>query len=316
MMAKNTALTLMIVALFCLARPTPGIAGCGCEKLPPEPGAVIPNAAFRGLPVTFYHNSFQAGQTWDVVFQNGSQTRTVTASVVSKRDITDASGSTFAPQLVVTVPNIAVGPTTIQASSGSDSFTVPSSSFTVIARPVQISEQEMEYDVANYATGVGSDRTLYISIGGLDDVCKAMAFEVSIEDYPLRVSDIAIINSQGFYIDALGLPSADIFFVEPGDDDDSDIVHYLRHEFEQYCANHQPGQARVVDPADPNWHLHGSSAHVDYSTLIFAITGHLEGGGAPVPGAVSLELEIETTLGDGTEDWEEEQEEEDVDDDD
>ncbi|PON16444.1 hypothetical protein C2W62_18440 [Candidatus Entotheonella serta] len=308
--------TLVTMALLSIAQPTLSVAGCGCIKPPPLPAMAIPNAAFKGLSVTFFHSSFQVGQTWTLDFHSGSQTRTVTASVVEKRDITDPSGNTTTPQLVVSLPNVPVGPTRIEGFSGTNAFTVPSGSFTVIARPVQISEQSAEYDIENYTTGVGADGTLYVSVGGLDDVCRAMAFEVSIEDYPLRINHIAIINAQGFFIDALGLPSADIFFLEPGDEDDSDTVHYLRHAFEQYCAAHQPGQAREVDPGDPSWHLHDGSPHVDYGTLIFAITGQLQGGSAPAAGSVTLDLEIETELGTGTEDWEEEQEEEDVDDDD
>lgn len=38
-------------------------AGCGCDKPPPQPAAVIPHVAFPGMSVTLSDKSFIAGQT-------------------------------------------------------------------------------------------------------------------------------------------------------------------------------------------------------------------------------------------------------------
>ncbi len=311
MILKTVMLTLMLIGILCLARPMPGIAGCGCTKPSPAPAMVIPKVAFQGLPLTFFHHSFEVAQSWQVTFQNGSQTKTATALVIEKRDITDPSGNTVTPQLVVTTPNLSAGPTSIHGVSGTNAFSVSADSFTMIAKPIRISEQSADYDMENYATGVGADGTLYMSIGGLDKVCKAMAFEVSIEDYPLRISDIVIINAQGYLIDALGPLTSDFFFLEPGDEEESDTVHYWRHSFEQFCADRQPGGPKETDPNDPNWLLNGNP-YVDFSTLIFAVAGQINGS-IPDAGRVVLpELDIQTELSDGSNDWEDEQDEQQV----
>ncbi len=69
---------------------------------------------------------------------------------------------------------------------------------------------------------------------------------------------------------------------------------------------------KEVDPLDTNWHRDGTP-HVDYSTLIFAIAGHLDNGATPAPGPTSFAVNMETVLGDGVEPWEIEQEERKVD---
>jgi hypothetical protein len=136
-----------------------------------------------------------------------------------------------------------------------------------------------------------------------------MEFKAFITDYPLRVENMLIFNIQGFFIDSLSTQSADFFLIEPQQGVKSDLLHYFRHSFEQYCIDHQPGGAGEVDPTDPNWHLN-DTPHVDYSTLIFAVAGNLNDGSVPPAGSASSELELETRLGDGTGAWEPEREEE------
>src|SRR5258708_19970554 len=43
----------LMVAIF-VAMPKLANAGCGCDKPPPLPAAVLPSVAFMGIPVTFF----------------------------------------------------------------------------------------------------------------------------------------------------------------------------------------------------------------------------------------------------------------------
>ena len=88
----------------------------------------------------------------------------------------------------------------------------------------------------------------------------------------------------------------------------SDRLIYLRHSFVQYCQEHQPGGPKEVDPTDPNWHKDGT-LHVDYSTLVLAITGTVNSASL-TPGSIAADLSLNTQFGSGTEPWEVEVEEE------
>jgi hypothetical protein len=271
-------------------------------KPPPEPATVIPNIAVPGLPITLFHDSFQAGQKWKVVFESRTagklmrqMGRTVIARVIQRRDITDPTGATYTPQLVVRVPSLPNGPTGITVSRSKDSFHVSEESFTVIGKPIMLSERTTNYKVKNYTTGVGHDGTLYISLGGITNVCQAMDLEGMLKSYPLRFedNDIVIWNFQGFLIDTVDLENVDHAWVEPQTRKKSDRLHYFRHSFETYCADHLPGGVKEVDSQDTNWHLDGTP-HVDYTTLIFALTGHFDDGSIPEAGSTSFTLEMET----------------------
>jgi hypothetical protein len=181
---------------------------------------------------------------------------------------------------------------------------VPAESFTLIGKPVVASEQTGKYDVKNYVTGVGADGTVYISLGGLNNVCAPMEFRAFAKGYPLRFTTgaVAILNTQGFFIDALSPPSADHFVVAPQEGRTSDTLGYFRHSFAQYCADHQPGGPKEVDPQDPNWHVDGT-AHTDYATLILAISGGLDNGTIPQAGQVAFDLRLQTKLGDPSQGW-------------
>lgn len=309
---QKLTVAFFLASLF-LRYPPAAEAGCGCNKPPPAPAAVIPNVAFAGMPITLSYQSLQVGQTWTVAFQSGATTATVAAGVVWQRDLTDPSGRTYKPQLVVTVPDGLVGPTRIIASVGNTSFVILEQSFTVMAKPVVVSEQTTDYDVTNYTTAVGSDGTLYMSVGGLNAVCQAMKFKTLLPHYPLRFGngDIVVLNSQGFLIDMLNATSVNRFSFTQEKQPKSNRLIYFRHSFAKYCADHLPGGPKEVDPADPNWHRDGTP-HVDYSTLIFAIAGHFNDGSVPSAGSASFDLDMETILGDGTQPWEVEQAEEGV----
>jgi len=300
----------LIIAIF-VAMPKPANAGCGCDKPPPLPASVIPSVAFSGMPVTFFDPSFIPGQQWNITFSSGKASATVSGEVVLKRDITDTTGIKRTPQLMVAVPSLPPGPCSIRLSAGTLSMTILASSFVVIGQPVMVSQQETEIEEDRYTTAVGLDGTLYVAVGGLNRVCDAMSFDAQLGGYPLRFSDgdVLIFNSQGYFIDSLTPLSHNHFSISPGEDDSSNELFYYRHSFAKYCADHLPGGPKQVDPTDPNWHLDGTP-HVDYSIVIFAIHGYFDDGSMQQPGVVSAEMDMETSLGDATEDWETEQPEE------
>ena len=290
-----------LLSFALLSQPQPAQASCGCSKPPPEPATVIPNVAVPGLPITLFHSSFQEGQQWDVVFESHTAgnivSHTVTAEVMQKRDITDPTGATYTPQLVLNVPALPVGPTRIIASTANDSFQVSEELFTVIGQPILLTNQAAKYKVKNYTTGVGHDGTLYISLSGITNVCQAMDLEGMLKGYPLRFedNDIVIWNFQGVLIDTVSPETVDHVWVEPQAGQKSDKLHYFRHSFETYCEDHLSGGIKEVSPQDPNWHLDGTP-HVDYSTLIFALTGEFDDGSIPEAGSASFTLEMETEI--------------------
>jgi hypothetical protein len=301
----------LFTSLQLIAHPLSTQAGCGCDKPAPAPATIIPNVAFPGMLVTLFHDSFQEGQTWEITFQNGATLVTAPATVVSKRTLTDPTGTTYAPQLVVAVPDIAMGPTRITAFREGTSFTVLEPSFTVMGKPVAVAEQAGAFLVKKYTTGVGMDGTLYLSVAGLNNVCRAVEFRTMLKNYPLRfgMGDVAITNHQGFFIDILDTYSADHFNILPSEGPNSNRIDYFRHSFAQYCAAHQPDGVKEVDPREMNWHRDGT-AHTDYSTLIFAIVGHFDNGSEPSPGSASFDLHLQTTIGNNDETWAYEREEE------
>jgi hypothetical protein len=288
---------MLFVAVLLIGPPITAYAGCGCDKPAPAPAMVIPQAAFPGMPVTLFHESFKVGQTWKVTFQSNTTSETVAEMVVSKRTLTDPTGATYVPQLVVAVPKIDMGPTRIIAVRKGVSFTVGETSFTVIGKPVAVAEQSGSSSAKKYTTGVGADGTVYISVAGLNNVCQAMEFRAILNNYPLRfgMGDVAITNHQGFFIDALDTYSADHFSILPSVGPTSNVLNYFRHSFTQYCAEHQPGGIKEVDSQDPNWHRDGT-AHTDYATLIFAIAGHFDNGSTPSPGRASFELQLQASI--------------------
>jgi hypothetical protein len=302
------------VLLLCgLIGPRNALAGCGCNKPPPKPAAVIPNVAFSGMSVTLYDKKFHAGQEWNVTFISGTTKKTVVGKVVRKRDITDTTGKTRTPQLIAVVPKLPPGPTSVEvrhARSRSVLF-IPADSFVVMGMPVVVSQQSAELELPTFTTAVGQDNTLYVAVGGLNHVCAAMQFTSQLDGYPIRFGDgdVLVFNWQGYFIDSLTPASKNHFQIQPGDPNSSDQLIYSRHSFELYCAQHRPGGSKQIDPRDPNWHLDGTP-HVDYAIVIFAINGHFDTGASMQPGLVTSQMKMETSLGDGTGEWEPEQPEE------
>ena len=241
--------------------------------------------------MTFFYDGLQPGQQWTVTFQQGSTTVSTRGFVVLQRALTDPTGQTRQLQLVATVPTeAALGPTRILASTPTASFMVTEDSFTVVGKTLSVSELEIEYDVNDYRTAVGSDGALYIGVGGLDVVCKAMAFSATIMRMTpggqLQADKVVVFNSQGYLLDD-SVNGADHFSFG------SNEMSYWRHSFDTYCVNHQFGGIQEIDPGDHNWHLDGTP-HIDYSTLLFAIAGHSADGSTLPAGEVLFDIRLQS----------------------
>lgn len=296
-------------------------AGCGCDKPPPPPSPVVPHVAFVRMKITLFHEMFQKGQRWTVVLRNGStQSSPRRATVVLQRDISDVTGQTITPRLLFTIPpTFPPGPTSILVYRGTESFFIPESDFTVIGAPITVTEKKSKSIKVGYTTAVGEDGTLYFSLGGLTKVCQPMKFKTLMEGNPLRFAitgEIVITNSQGFLIETLVCtaskctPKSHYFpNSRAHHDEESDRMEYWRHSFVQYCLDHRRGAPKAIDPRDPNWHKDGTP-HVDYSTLIFAVSGQYDNGALPSSGEIVFDLNLESDPDGQQEGWEDEKEEE------
>jgi hypothetical protein len=308
-----SSLVALLVSGALASAPLPAQAGCGCDKPPPEPAAVIPNAAFSGMKITLFSPAFVLGQQWTVRFRNGATEKTVTSTVKAKRDIVTMTLGQYEPHLVVTVPNsLPLGPTRIEAFTPlAPSLTVLEDSFTVIGQPLTIWEGTATYKIWNHKMAVGEDGTLYLAVDGMNNVCQAMSFGAQLTEYPVRFGsgDVVIRNFQGYLIDLLDTAAADHFEARPGGWGTSNELYYFRHSFEQFCQDHQPGHNKEVEATDANWHKDGTP-HTDYSTLIFAIAGHLPNGQPLAPGSIVSDVILTQRLGTGAQNWEQEHEEE------
>lgn len=303
--------TLMIFNVLLLRSPQVAQAGCGCDKPPPAPAPVIPQAAFSGMKITLFSPHFLPGQHWTVQFHSGPITKTTSATVKQKRNITTQDLKLPIPQLVVTVPSyLPLGPTRIEAFTSTASLIVPEENFTVIGQPLEIKEGSGAFKVKNHKMAVSADGRLYFAVEGMDKVCKAISFGATFTDYPIQfgVGDIVIRNHQGYLIDLLDDYAADHFEALAGGSGTSNELYYFRHSFEQFCYDHQKGHKKEVDFLDNNWHKNGTP-HTDYSILIFEIASHLPGGQAPTPGQVISDLHVVKQLGSKTQKWEEEKKE-------
>ncbi len=288
---------IIILALF-LSTPALVQAGCGCDKPPPPPAAVIPNVAFRGMTLSIFHDSFKPGQAWNVTFHSKDRDSfPQRLRVEQKRDLGDSTGKTLTARLTVSLPyELSVGPTSITVSRDAETFTTPENAFTVIGDPVVVAPFEEKFLVRNYRTPVSDDGVLYVSLAGLDTVCRPMKFHTFMKNSPLRFTydDIVVLNSQGFLIESLEDTSKNhVQFTSYKGKPESDHFHYWRHSFVQYCKDHQPGGPKEIDPFDHNWHKDGTR-HVDYGALIFVIAAHYDDQSFPPPGKAVFDLRVET----------------------
>jgi hypothetical protein len=280
----------VLAGLMLWSQPMSAQAGCGCDKLPPVPAAVRPNATYAGTQVSLFSSSLQVGQNYTVTFTSGttSQSATVSAQAVSRRDLADGQ---YKPQLKVSLPvGLPLGPASISVRRTGQSgavLMVADDAFTVVGAPLSVPAQVGEFHYQNFQMAVSRAGVAYMSLD-LSNVTLPMVFKAQAKGYPLRFSsdDVVFYNIQGFLMQLLdqnmpGLGST----AAPTNSNDSDTLHYSRHEFHSFYLQHAENQPHATDPADGNWHLTGTR-HIDHDHLVLAIAGTVNGN-APAPGATA-----------------------------
>lgn len=289
---------LFLSALILLALPQLSLAGCGCQKPPPPPSAIRPDATYAGTTVTLFERTLQNGQTYSVTFTSGltGQTVSVQGIAATKRDLADGR---LKPQLRVEVPPLPLGPTSLHVvaiADGSVVSMIDDTAFTIIPAPLALPAQLGESSVTNFQAAVSRDGTVYLSLD-VTQVELPMTFQVQAKGYPLRFgnADVVFYNTQGFLMQTLTQTMPGLYTIQAASTStDSDILRYSRHEFVSYFVQHQERQPHQLDATDPNWHLDGT-AHVDHNHLVVAVAAHLSDGSIPPPGATPpFELALTT----------------------
>ncbi|NOT56085.1 MAG: hypothetical protein HOP18_15915 [Deltaproteobacteria bacterium] len=287
----------LLVGALLFSLPTLAVAGCGCEKPPPAPASVRPNATYGGMPVTMFGSGITTGQLYTVTFtaMNGTATTVSSVAAVSKRDLADG---VYKAQLIVTVPSsLPLGPVGITVKRAGQTvilLSIPDTSFTVAPQPISVPAQVGEFHYQNFQFAVSRAGVVYLSLN-LNSVTLPMVFQGQAKGYPLRFSsdDIVFYNTQGFLMQLLNQNMPGLGSTVSSSGNDSDTLHYSRHEFTTFYLEHDERQAHSMDPTDANWHLDGSR-HIDHDHLVLAITGKMNGNG-PVPGATpAFELVFKT----------------------
>jgi hypothetical protein len=287
----------LVLAALLITYPTLLQAGCGCEKPPPSASSVRPAVTYGGMPVTLFHSSLVAGQTYDVTFtaMNGSAANVSSVPAVSKRDLADG---VYKAQLSVPVPNnLPLGPVGITVKKTDQNtilLSVSDVAFTVAPQPISFPTQVGEFHYQNFQFAVSRSGIAYISLN-LSAVTLPMVFQAQAKGYPLRFNSNGVVfyNTQGFLMQLLNqnMPGLGTTIASSGSD--SDTVHYSRHEFATFYLHHNEKQTHNVDANDANWHLNGSR-HIDHDHLVLALVGTLNGT-APAAGATpAFELVVKT----------------------
>jgi hypothetical protein len=281
------AMTLAL--LLPLAAAGPAHAGCGCDKPPPPLAAVRPAFAAPGDVVTLFAPGLEAGVSYEVVFAGAPAPVTVTA--IRRRDFADGVEK---PQLVVATPALPPGPTRIEIEG---ILRVDATEFTVLQRPLALSQSTGVTVAECYRAAVGSDGTVYLRLD-ISAIAARMAFSGIGRAFPLlfEARDVLIYNTQGVLMQLLGPAQAGIFAIDdPGAPDSFELI-YDRHEFLTYRSEHLHEGGRGLDPADPAWHVDGTR-HIDHDQLVLALRGVVEGEGLPAPGVTpAFDLDIATAL--------------------
>ena len=116
---KAKVLSVIALALTLTFAAQPAIAGCGCDKAPPDAATVRPNATFSGTDVYIFDDDLQPGATYRVDFVSGTTNAvsTVNAVAIAQIDLADADRKVEdrepVPQLVLTLPDMPLGPTAV-----------------------------------------------------------------------------------------------------------------------------------------------------------------------------------------------------------
>jgi hypothetical protein len=268
------------------ATPHPAAAGCGCQKPPPDLASVRPNATYAGTPVSLFDSRFVTGRSYSVTFTAGTTTgsATVSTTAVSRRDLADG---VVKPQLVVILPSLPLGPTSIRVKYGNTTlFTLSDAAFTVVQAPIAVPEEVGGTSYPSYRAAIGRDGTFYLSLD-MSAVTLPRVFRAQAQGYPLVFGSDAVTfyNIQGFLMQLLTADMPGLYSViSSASSTNSSILGYSRHEFNTFYLQHAERQAHAILDAD--WHVDGTR-HVDHDHLILAIAGTLYNGALPTPGATA-----------------------------
>ena len=211
-----------------------------------------------------------------VCVRRGYLLATVEAEAVSRRDLADG---VYKPQVVVSLPDLPLGPTSITVTVAGQSeplSVVDDDAFTVAPLPVSMPLEVGEYHLQDFQAAVARDGTVYLSLD-LSQVHHPRTFRVQALGYPLvfMSDDVLFYNIQGFLMQRLGEDMPGLFSIESSNSaTDSDILGYSRHEFNTWYLQHYERRPHSLDPADPNWHEDGTR-HIDHNYFILAIAGIL-----------------------------------------
>ncbi len=276
----------------------PALAGCGCEKPPPVPARIRPNVAHPGTEITLFHPGLEAGASYWVDFASGTEIADVRVEAVAdvRRDQADAVAKT---QLSVVLPELPLGPTSVTVIRGDDDtrlLQVGDHDLTVAPYPVTVPDGICRSQFLHYQAAVSRDGIVYISLD-LSELKNPKSIQAQAKSLPLRFDgdDVVFYNTQGFVMQRMDASIPGLYSIDsPSDLEDSDILHYSRHEFVSFYAMHEERQAHQLDADDPNWHLDGSP-HIDHDNMILAIDARLPDGSIPEAGATRrFKLDIRT----------------------
>lgn len=277
---------------------TPDVqAGCGCDKPPPPLADIRPAFSSPGRRVTLFADGLVERRSYKVRFESADgRVRTAHGRAVMKRDFADGIRKL---QVVVSVPKLAPGPTSVVLSRNRQVLlTVPAEEFTMLQKPLDLDEKNEATVAGCYQAGVGADGTVYVPVD-LRSISQRTIFEGFGKNYPLRFesADIAIYNTQGVLMQLLTPENASIWaIVDNRGAPNSFALTYDRHEFETYAEAHRHEDGFDLDPADPMWHVDGTR-HIDHDHLIVAIHGRLRDGSVPPSGMTPrFHLGIRTAL--------------------
>lgn len=267
-------------------------AFCGCDKPPPPRANVRPFAASSDQAITLFDSRLSKSGDYTVQFtaRDGSSDWS-RGRVARKRDFADGSSRR---QLRVLVPDIPFGPARISVyePDGSLLYSLSDDQFTVIAPPIALHDFAETLARDGYRTGVGADGTVYVALD-MTEMSSATTYTGTAVGVGLRFKpeSVAFYNAQGFYGGGLDPNAPGLFKITPGDAAVSDTLHYWRHEFETYKAEHRKRDVRRS--ADGEWHADGTP-HVDNYHLIVAVAATLDDG-KPLPGGSSPSFRLEIT---------------------
>ncbi|MEO6027853.1 MAG: hypothetical protein ABIR79_13390 [Candidatus Binatia bacterium] len=291
---RNRLLTMMMGLLTILATlPTTfADAGCGCAKPPPPANLVRPAFASPGDTITLFPPDNKAGE-----YETKIADKRIKRNAVWKRDLSDGQ---YKWQVVITVPQLSMGPTAIEVKGPGRDFKIAQEDFTMMQAPIVLRQGDGETVAQCYSAAVTADHVVLVPLD-ITAITDHMIFNGLGENYPLLfgAQDVMIYNIQGFLMRLLTTPNAAGIYAitDPGNPDSMELT-YDRHEFNTYREQHSHTGGYGLDPSDAAWHTDGTY-HVDHNRLVLAIKGTVENQGLPPAGKTpNFDFSIVTALAD------------------